>query len=182
MLSKIGKWYSEVFLYKASRQLLVIGRITVVLMMLANVVTVAVRKLIPSLASQFVGGYEFTQVAMGFVAVFAGAYTWYTAGHIRVGILRDSLKERPKAFLDAVSAFLGMIFAAVVVWAVFLAGQSQLATGYGTTMRRIPFAPFSFIYGIVMAHVFLVLLRSFIGLVSKAVGKKFAHETYLENQ
>ena len=46
MLSKIGKWYSVVFLYKGSMSLTYVARIMLIVMMVVNVVMVVVRKVL----------------------------------------------------------------------------------------------------------------------------------------
>ena len=186
MLSKIGKWYSEVFLYKGSQGLTVIARIAVLVMMMVNLTMVIVRKLFVAagwkLGGGIVGGYEVTQMSMIVLTACACAYTWYTAGHIRIGLFRDNMKERRRAILDAVFAFAGTVYVGILVWGLFLQAGSYVARRVVTPLMEIPILPFAFIFTIVMAHVFLVLLRSFIGLASKAMGKKCAVEPYLKEQ
>ena len=186
MFSKIGKWYSEFFLFKASQRLSLLARIAFLVAILVNVVMVTVRKMFPAfgwmMGGGVVGGYEVTEISMVFMAACACAYTWYTAGHIRIGIVSDNMKERPRAILDTCCAFLAMLGIAILTWALFLQARTHAAMGTSTQISGIPIAPFMFIYTIVLAHVFLVILRSFIGLASKAMGKKFAHESYLEGQ
>ena len=186
MLSKAGRWYSEVFLYQGSRGLSILARIGLFLAMTVNVYMVIVRKLIPALGfklgTTMVGGYEITQVTMVFMVSCAFCYTWYAAGHIRVGLIRDMMKERPKAGWDAFYAFLGTFYLAIVVWALFVHAGQHLAMASYTPLMKLPIPPFVIILCVVMAHAILVFLRSFIGLASKAMGKKFARESYLEGQ
>ncbi|MFC2044762.1 TRAP transporter small permease [Chloroflexota bacterium] len=183
MLSKIGKWYSEVFLYKGSRWLTVVCQIAMLVSMTVNFVIVIARKLFGTLGwtlGGIVSAYEISQLTMIFVASCAAGYTWYTAGHIRIGLFRDNMKEKTRNILDAIVAFLGMIYVPIIVWGVAVYAMDNLS---GRMMlSEIPVAPFMIIYCVVMAHLFLIFLRSFIGLVSKAMGKKFAHEPYLEHQ
>jgi len=186
MLSKIGKWYSEVFLYKGSKWLSILARLGILTAMLVNFYMVIIRKLFPALglniAGGIIGAYEITQLAMIVTTGCACAYTWYTGGHIRVGLFRDGMKERRRAFWDAVIAVLGASWVGIIVWAVFNQGKNFATLGVGTPLNRIPLAPFAFVFSGVMAFVFLVLTRSSIGLVSKAMGKKFARESYLQEQ
>ena len=184
MLQKIGKWYSETLLFKGSFSLSIVARISVIVMMMINVIMVMVRKLFPVLgldiAGGIVGAYEITQLAMVVATCCACAYTWYTGGHIRVVLLRDGMKERRKALWDAIIAIFGAIWVGIVVWAVFVQGREFSRFGIGTPLNRIPLAPFAFIFSGVMAFVFLVLIRSSVGFISKALGKKFAREPYLK--
>ena len=186
MLSKIGKWYSEFFLYKGSVGLTLIARIALLVMMAVNLMMVTIRKLLVALGwtlgGGIIGGYEITQMSMVILTACACAYTWYSAGHIRIGLFRDGMKEQRRAILDAVIAFAGTAYIAILVWGLLLQAISYAARSSTTQIMRIPLAPFAFIFVVVMAHVFLVLLRSFVGLASKSMGKKFAAEPYLKTE
>jgi len=186
MLSKIGKWYSEVFLYKVSQWLIIVAGIALIVMMLVNFIVVTFRKFFVAvgwkMGAGIAGGYEITQLAMVFLTACTVSYVWYTAGHVRVGILRDNLRERPRAILDALWAFLAMIYLALIVWGVFIQAGYHFAMGAYTPLNRIPIPPFMVVLYVVAAHACLVFLRSFIGLASKALGKKFARESYLQGQ
>ena len=63
MLSKIGKWYSELFLYKGTLRLTVIARTALIMMMLVNFATVVFRKLFVAVGWKMgpgiSGGYEY---------------------------------------------------------------------------------------------------------------------------
>jgi TRAP-type C4-dicarboxylate transport system permease small subunit len=186
MLSKIGKWYSEVFLYKVTLWLTILARISLIIMMIVTFAMVVFRKLFVALGWRMgpgiSGAYEWTEVFMVVLAVCAVAYTWYTGGHIRIGLLRDSLRVRLKAIWDAVVALIGAAYMAIVVWGVYLQFEHQVSTHMMTPIARIPLPPFAMIAVIFLAHFCLVLLRSVIGLFSKGMGKDFAQEPYLEGQ
>lgn len=184
MLSKIGKWYSELFLYKGALRLTIIGRIVLLAMMLVTFTTVVFRKLFVAfgwkMGPGISGGYEYTQVIMVLLACTAAAYAWYTAGHIRIGLLRDNMRERPRAIWDAVVALIGAAYIALVVWGLYLQFDHQVASRIKTPIANIPITPFSIMAVVILGHFFLVLLRSVIGLVSKGMGKKFARDPYLQ--
>ncbi|MFC2006860.1 TRAP transporter small permease subunit [Chloroflexota bacterium] len=183
MLSKVGKWYSEIFLYKGSRWMTILCQVALLVAMMSNVIMVVVRK--PFVAfgwhlGPVVYAYEITQITMIFFSSAAVGYTWYTAGHIRIGLFRDNMKEKTRNILDAVVAFLAVIYVPLVVWGMLLLAQGSKG-GY-LHLSRIPIVPLMITYCVIMTHVFLVFLRSFIGLASKAMGKQFAVEPYLERQ
>ncbi|MFH1032782.1 MAG: TRAP transporter small permease [Chloroflexota bacterium] len=186
MLSKIGKWYSEFFLYKGALGLTVIARITLIVMMVINVMMVTIRKVLVvlgwTLGGGIIGAYEITQMSMVVLTACACAYTWYSAGHIRIGLFRDGMKPRNRDILDAVVTFVGAAYIAILVWGLLLQTISFITRGGTTQIMRLPLTPFAIIFVIVMAHVFLVLSRSLVGLVSKAMGKKFAAEPYLKTE
>ena len=184
MLSKIGKWYSEVFLYKGAYSLSLLARIALIVAMLVNLITLIIRKGLVGLTATgpVVGAFEITEVSMIFMITCAGAWTWYNAGHIRIGVIPDRLKERPRAILTAFSVFLAIFYLSIVVWGVFLTAQSYFDLQVTSAIMRFPLGPLAIIFCVAMAHVVLVFLRSFVGLVSKALGKQFAQESYLKGQ
>ncbi|MFH1032496.1 MAG: TRAP transporter small permease subunit [Chloroflexota bacterium] len=185
MLGKIGNWFSEIFLYKASVWL---GRLVTLCMLIAMAITlvmVTVRKLFVAIGLNLgglVGAYEITQILMVFIFSCAFAYTWYEAGHMRIGLFRDKMRERPKAVLDAVSAFLGMLLVLIYAVGTFLHARNFFNTPSYSFISHIPLLPFMMVIPVIMAHSFLVLLRSLIGLTSKAMGKQFAREPYLREE
>ena len=54
--------------------------------------------------------------------------------------------------------------------------MDSVELGNITTMIEMPVAPWQFVFAIVMAHVFFVLVRSFLGSVAKASGRPVEHE------
>jgi TRAP-type C4-dicarboxylate transport system permease small subunit len=181
----LGKWYSEVFLYKGSRYLAITSQIALIVAMVVNVIMVVVRKLFVALGIRMgggiVGGYEFTQCAMVFMTGAAFAWTWYNAGHIRIGLMRDVMKEKPKALLDAFWTLICFIYFILIVWSIFLQFNVNLKIHSYTPLTRIPISPFIFIFGVILAHATLVLLRSLVALISKGLGKTFARDPHLKD-
>jgi TRAP-type C4-dicarboxylate transport system permease small subunit len=186
MLGKIGKFYSEIFLFKVSRGTAYIAEAAIFVAMMVNLFMVTIRKLFPLLnikmGGPLVGGYEITQTAMVFIATCAAAYTWYEGGHVRIGVIRDPLKERGRNILDAVVAWVGTVYFGIVCWSVALQAPAYIKMNAYTPLMRIPLGPFMIFYVVIMAHVLLVFMRSAIGLTSKALGKKFGVEPYLKGQ
>ncbi|MFC2006965.1 hypothetical protein ACFLUQ_02260, partial [Chloroflexota bacterium] len=92
------------------------------------------------------------------------------------------LKERPKAILDTFSAIIGLLFVATFMIGAFFIVRTYFDMGAYTTIKRIPLVPFMVLYFVISVHLFLIFLRSTIGLASKAMGKQFARESYLHGQ
>jgi len=157
-----------------------------IVMMTVNVIMVTVRKVLVAfgwtLGGGIVGGYELTQMSLIILTGCACAYTWYTAGHIRIGLFRDNMKERRRDLLDAFIALAGTVYIGFVAGALFKQAAAYVTFSVRTPIMRLPLAPFCFIFAIVMVYVCLVLMRSCIGLFSKAMGKKFAVEPYLKSE
>ncbi|MFH1031456.1 MAG: TRAP transporter small permease subunit [Chloroflexota bacterium] len=186
MLSKIGKWYSEVFLYKVSLWISLLAQAAMLVSLMVTTINVIGRKLLPLLGiglGPLLFSWELTQLSMVFMSVCAFSYAWYTSGHVRVEMVRDALKnERQRALLDAGSALVGMLVLAIYVWGAYFIVKQNYARHMYLPITLIPITPFAVIYLLVLAHAVLVIMRSFIGLTSKAMGKKFAGEPYLEGQ
>lgn len=181
-MDKIGKFFSEVFLYRGTNLLSGIGGGLIVILMLITVVTVISRKLIPAVASVMTGGYEVAMLIMSMICVLSVAYAWYTGGHVRIGVLRDKWSPRRKAILDTISTFLGMIIVALFAFGVWRRASYALEMGQATDLQKVPMGPFILFWSLIMAFFFLVLTRSLVGLFAKALGKKFGHEPYLQGQ
>ncbi|MFW6125962.1 MAG: TRAP transporter small permease [Chloroflexota bacterium] len=180
-LRRIDKVYSEYFLYKGSRVLLVGGGICLVALMLVTLFTVIARSL-PIRANWLVGGYEYSEMFVALLVPLAIGYTWYKAGHVRVGDIRNRLAPRKRAIIDVIACSMGVVYTALVVWGLWTQGMLNLSVGSATPLKELPIGPFQLVIAILFGHVFLVLLRSLVGLVAKAFGSKFANEPYLEGQ
>ena len=184
-MSRISQIYSEVFLYKFSKILSAAGGICLIVLAVITFLTVSIRLVALNFgldARWLAGSYEFSELVMSMLFTLAVAWTWYQGGHIRIGIFRDSLTMRPKAMLDTVSALLATLFIAILVWAIWRGTLHSIAKGLTTDIKELPVAPFQIIYVIVMAHVFLVLSRSFLGLLAKVLGRHWGREPYLKGQ
>jgi len=186
MLNKIGKWYSEVFLYKVSKWISLLAQAAMVVSLSVTTINVIGRKLLPVFGiglGPLKMSWELTQLSMIFMAVCAFSYAWYTNGHVRVEMVRDALKnERRRALLDAFSAIVGILTLAIYVWGAYFIIKQNYARHMYLPITLIPVTPFAIIYFLVLAHAVLVILRSLVGLISKAMGKTFANEPYLEGQ
>ena len=181
LLHSADKGFSEYFLFKGSKVLAVFGGGFLLALMMVTFITVVFR-LLPMRTDWLVGGYEFSEMFMSMLTPFAMAYAWYRAGHVRIGLVRDRLPTRPKAFLDAISALLGAVFCLSIAWGVWELSETSFTLARASNLRDIPIAPFQVLFVVVIGHFLLVLLRSLVGLIAKGFGKSFANEPYLEAQ
>ena len=182
MGKRLGRAFSQVFLYKGSKILAVLAGVSLFFMMAITLVTMIFRKA-PFLPTTWVlGSYEFSQVAMAFLVTCGIAWTWYQAGHIRIGVIRDNVSPRKRAIIDVVAALCALVASVLVVWGVWQLMGLYLLYGRATELRGVPLWPFQVIFCIVVAHFCLVLLRSIMGLVAKARGSRWAEEPYLQKQ
>ncbi len=186
VLRIINKGFSEFFLFKGSKVLAVGGGAFLLGLMVVTFVTVIFRLInrigIPIRTDWLVGGYEFSEMFMSMLTPLAMAYAWYTAGHVRIGLLRDRMGPKKKAAIDVVSSLLGAVFVFFVAWGVWELSKTSFDLGRTSNLRDIPIGPFQIFFIVVMGHFMIVLLRSVVGLTAKMFGSRFANEPYLEGQ
>jgi len=186
VLRIVNKGFSEYFLFKGSKVLVVGGGIFLLGLMVVTFVTVIFRLInrvgIAVRTDWLVGGYEFSEMFMSMLTPFAMAYAWYSAGHVRIGLLRDRVSQRRRAAIDVVSALLGAVFVFFVAWGVWELSETSFLLNRTSNLRDIPIAPFQILFVVVMGHLMIVLLRSLVGLAAKMLGSRFANEPYLEGQ
>ncbi len=174
-LKKIDRVVTGRFLFGGSKILAWVATVAVVLLTLVTVVTVVVRRS-PWAGSWLAGGFEISEVLMVVVSICALAYCWYVGGHVRIGLLRDHRGPRVRAIFDAVSVLFGITFVVSLSWGMWELSATSRAFGLGTMVLEIPYAPFELTVVIGMAYFSLVLLRSLIGFIAKAVGRDVEHE------
>ena len=186
VLRVVNKGFSEYFLFKGSKVCAVGGGTFLLGLMVITFVTVIFRLInrlgLPVRTDWLVGGYEFSEMFMSMLTPLAMAYAWYTAGHVRIGLLRDRVGTRLRAAIDVVSALLGAGFVFFVAWGVWELSETSFALGRTSNLRDIPIGPFQIFFIVVMGHFIIVLLRSMVGLFAKMLGSRFANENYLEGQ
>ena len=162
-------------LFKGSQILATVVAVSILLLMVITFIGVIGRHS-PWAGAWLTGGNEISGLLMGEVAVFAAAYCWYIGGHLRIGLLRDRCSPRIKAGLDAVCSFIFLAWTAAIVWGMVGMSMTNVTEGVGTVLVGIPIGPFQIVFLLVMAHFALVLLRSFLGLSSKASGHRVEHD------
>lgn len=186
VLRIVNKGFSEYFLFKGSKVLVVGGGIFLLGLMVVTTVTVIFRLInrvgFAVRTDWLVGGYEFSEMFMSMLTPFAMAYAWYTAGHVRIGLLRDRFGPRRKAAIDVVSAVLGAVFVFFVAWGVWELSETSFLLNRTSNLRDIPIGPFQVLFVVTIGHFLIVLLRSLVGLTAKMLGSRFANEPYLEGQ
>lgn len=174
-LERFDRAISGGILFRGSSVLAMVAAVAVMVLALVTFVTVVLRHT-PLGGSWLTGGFEISQLSMAVVSVFAIAYCWYVGGHIRIALLRQHSRPRNQGILDAVSAFIVLIWVAAIVWAMWGVAIDSLIHGTGTIQESIPLAPFQIAFTIVMVHFALVLLRSLLGFSAKAGGRHVEHD------
>tara|TARA_B100000315_G_C14500217_1_gene551965 strand:+ start:372 stop:914 length:543 start_codon:yes stop_codon:yes gene_type:complete len=174
-LTKLDRAISGVFLHRVSQAMPGIALVFVIIIGIANFVTVVTRRL--GLAGGWLsGGVELTELSMVIVSIAAIAYVWYRGGHVRVMVIRERLNPRVQAIMDAATALFFLIWIALITWGAWRMTMESLAVWQRTMGVRLPIVPFQFAFLVVLGHFVLVLLRSFIGFAVKASGHPVEHE------
>ena len=174
-LKQLDRVVSVGFLYRGSQAMAVVGGIVVCLLALVTFVTVVFRRS-PISGAWLTGGLEVSELLMGMLSVLAISFCWYVGGHIRIGVILEHLSARNKAIFDAAATLILLVMVVGIVFAMWSYGNETLRTGNVTWILKIPVGPFQIIFSILMAHFGLVLLRSLIGLVAKAMGRPVEHD------
>ena len=124
------------------------------------------------LSNPIPGGIE----VVGFLGVvvigFAIAYVQVLHGHIQVDFVIMKLPPRPKAAIDTLTTFLGVVFFAVLAWRTLDYGQSLQISGEVSMTQKIPFYPFVYALAACYLVTLLVLLVEFLKAIMK-VGKRW---------
>lgn len=127
---------------------------------------------IKALAHPIPGGIEVTALLGAVVIGFAIAYVQVLHGHIQVDFFIMKLPPRPRAVVDAIMLFFGIVFFIVLTWRSLDYGRILQVSGEVSMTQKIPFYPF--VYGLAFSYFVttLVLLVEFIKSIMK-VGKKW---------
>ncbi|MDP6173425.1 MAG: TRAP transporter small permease [Rhodospirillales bacterium] len=113
------------------------------------------------------GTVEVTELIMGMMIYLAIGYTTFLRGHIRVDIVITHLSPRVQAYLDLITITIGLIFAGLISWRLFLQAQSRVSNNDLTQIWEWPVWPAAW----VMAIASLLMVTSLalhLGLTAKA--------------
>jgi TRAP-type C4-dicarboxylate transport system permease small subunit len=114
---------------------------------------------------------DYAEFLIALIIGFTVTYAWYRKGHVRIGIIFDSLGKRAKDAIDLVSALIGCCIYGYISWAMWHVAARFLATNRCSTVMGVPEAPFVIAFAFAFTIFSLVLLRSVIGLAIKLSGR-----------
>ena len=175
-LAKVNRAVSEGFLHKGAQGIGWVGGLGVIVLMAVSIISIIGRR-VPAIAGPWlIGVKEYSELTMALVVGLSVAFCWYIGGHLRIDLLRAHWRPRAQTIGDVVGAIFGMVFAGVVAWAIWGLGMTSLKINATTRLAGIPEGPFRIAFVILMAHFFLVLLRSLIGFILKASGHHVEHD------
>lgn len=100
------------------------------------------------------GTYEIVGFMGTVIISFALPYTTVQKGHIAVDFLMMKLPWLARVFVNAINAFICMVFFAVVAWQSVEYAQSLKASGEVSATLQMPTYPF--VYGVAIGFALLV--------------------------
>jgi TRAP-type C4-dicarboxylate transport system permease small subunit len=127
---------------------------------------------IKALAAPVPGGIEIVAFLGVVVNGFAIAYVAFLHGHIQVDVIIMKLAPRPRAMIDAIMIFFGILFFIVLTWRTWDYAYTLQLSGQVSMTQRIPLHPFIYALGTCYLITFFVLVMEFIKSVLKA-GKRW---------
>jgi TRAP-type C4-dicarboxylate transport system permease small subunit len=138
------------------------GTIAMLALVIADIVG------IKALAHPVPGGIEIVAFLGAIVIGFAIAYVQVLHGHIQVDIIVMKLPARPRAVIEACTAFLGIVLFMILSWWSWEYARSIQLSGQVSMTQRIPLHPFIYAMAFCYLITFLVLVMEFIKAVMKA--------------
>lgn len=114
------------------------------------------------------GTVEVIELTMGMMIFLAIGYTTFLRGHIRVDILITQLSPRVQAFLDLLTLTIGLGFAALISWRLFLLASSRISNNDLTQIWELPVWPAAFIMAI-SSLLMVTTLALQLGLAARVV-------------
>jgi TRAP-type C4-dicarboxylate transport system permease small subunit len=95
-----------------------------------------------------VGSYEMTEMGLVLIVAFAAPFLQVAKGHVRVDIFVNRFPIIPRHIVDGLLLLVSGIVMAIMVYAIFIQAGTYLATNAGTSVIRIPYAPFMYAMGV----------------------------------
>jgi TRAP-type mannitol/chloroaromatic compound transport system permease small subunit len=170
-LARVDEIISRGILHKLTQAMAWLGGGCVIALMMIATISIFGRRI-----SLFAGGWlaftmDYSQVLIALAIGFTVAYAWYRRGHVRIGIIYDSVGTRAKDIIDLASALVGCCVYGFVAWAMWPVAMNFLATGRRSFVMGVPEAPFIIAFAFAFTIFGLVLLRSVVGLAIKLSGR-----------
>ena len=94
------------------------------------------------------GAVEVTELIMGMMIYLAIGYTTFMRGHIRVDILISRFRPRVQAVFDLITVSIGLAFALLISWRLFLQAASRISNNDLTQIWELPVWPAAFVMAI----------------------------------
>ena len=158
--------FLEKKVFAASRFLLLIGQVTLVLMVLLTVADVLLRYVFNR---PILGSYELTEFMMAILVFSTVGYTMAVKGHVVVDLVMTQLPQRGRDILECVTSFIAFILFAMVTWRNALQAGTAWERNDVTAELFIPISPFILFVALGIAVLSLVLFVQFIQSLAKAI-------------
>jgi TRAP-type C4-dicarboxylate transport system permease small subunit len=115
------------------------------------------------------GGIEIVSFLAVVAIGFAVPYTQVVHGNVAVDFVIEKVPSRPKAIVDAFTAFLSVCLMVLLAYYSFKYAGKLRTTGEVSMTQKIPFYPF--VYGMALAFMVttVVLIAQLVKTIAKAV-------------
>lgn len=128
--------------------------VALILMMLLSVANIVLR-----LAHHPLGGTaEIVGWLSALTAAFALGYTQQYRGHVAIDLFIDRLPKRPRAFVDAIVAFVTGVLFALAAWQVGVLAHRLTRLGKLSETTHVSYAPFTYAVAFGLACLALVTI------------------------
>ena len=120
-------------------------------------------KLIPSMPASIPIAWEYTGYLLGTVFMMGSGLALRTGGHIRLGIILDSLQNDRKRIVETVASVIGLIFTGFMFWSLL---QFAMRTFERGTLSPQSFTPLWIPQGLLALGAFLLFMQMFARLLA----------------
>jgi TRAP-type C4-dicarboxylate transport system permease small subunit len=105
------------------------------------------------------GTYELAELLMSLISVLGLSYCWYKDGHVRIELVLERLSPRVKASIETLASILALVFVGAIGWRLVVLSIKAIQRSEETDFMKLPVGFFMLIFGVVMFHFVLVLMR-----------------------
>lgn len=175
LLARVDRVLSQKILYGITRVMAVGGACTVIALMMIATVSVFGRR-IPAFQGPWLAFcIEYSEFLMALTIGFTVCYTWYKSGHVRIGIIFDSLSPRAKDVINLISTLIGLVIIGYICYSMWPTAYLYFKLKRTTSTMVILEYPWLMVFCFSMTIFTLALLRSAIGFAIKLTGRPVEH-------
>ena len=145
-----------------------IGFASIILMVVLTCVDVIGAKLF---LTPIYGALDVMMLAQLIAISSASSMALIQGRHVKVEFFIRLLPSRVQALIDCIVDFLCLSLFVLIVWQLYLYGNSIAEWGEGTMTARIPLSPFSYAAAAAFFPVSLVFLQRFLHSIFRVMGK-----------
>lgn len=163
-------------IYAVSRVVNGAGVICVMIMMLLMVVDVVLRRVF---GQPITGSFELVQFLLVSMVYLGVAYTTVKRAHISIDLVTSYLSEKTVAYLESLTALLGLGLMGLITWRNLIRARELLEVHATSALLSLPLFPFYYLLALGCGLLCLVLLLQLIEALAKVFSSESAGRTVL---